>query len=44
MGIFAIPLCIIAFAFLVNGFPDINIGNKITNKYYNKEEIDEDED
>ena len=32
MEYFAIPLSILAFAFLVNGFPTINI----TKKYYNK--------
>lgn len=43
MDFLAIPLAILAFAFLLNGFPDINIGNKITNKYYNKED-EEDND
>ena len=31
MEVFAIPLCILAFAFLMNGFPNIHIGTK---KYY----------
>lgn len=36
-----IPLSIFALAFLFNGFPDINIGNKYENHYY-KEEDEED--
>lgn len=33
MEVFAIPLSILAFAFLLNGFPKI----KITRNYYNNE-------
>ena len=37
MEYIAIPLSLLAIAFLVNGLPDINIGNT-TNKYYNKKD------
>ena len=44
MDIFVVPLIILALAFLFNGFPDINIGNKTIKKYYNKKEKDTDND
>ena len=34
MELFVIPLIVLAFAFLINGFPNIHIGNK---NYYDKD-------
>ncbi len=44
MAWIGIPLGILAFAFVVNGFPDINIGNTTKNYYYNEEEEDKEEE
>ena len=41
MEYFAIPLAILAFAFLVNGFPKIHIGKKETHNHYHNDGDDE---
>lgn len=38
--ILAVPLVVLTFAFLVNGFPDIHIGKKEIHKHYHNHDND----
>ena len=42
-GMIFLPLSILAFAFVLNGFPNIQIGKKVIKNYYNQEDEKDEE-